>query len=124
MADYSGCKCPVCQQPFAEGDDVVATLEGVRVAANSVTEVTVDPATLSLTVGQEAYPTVTVEGTGAFDKGYVAYSNDATKVEVKPDGRIVAIAATTAPVTVTYKSIGDPTKTATCAVTVTNPVGA
>ena len=90
----------------------------------AVTEVTVDPATLSLTVGQEAYPTVTVEGTGAFDKGYVAYSNDATKVEVKPDGRIVAIAATTAPVTVTYKSIGDPTKTATCAVTVTNPVGA
>lgn len=90
----------------------------------AVTQVTVDPATLSLTVGQEAYPTVTVEGTGAFDKGYVAYSNDATKVEVKPDGRVVAIAVTTAPVTVTYKSIGDPTKTATCAVTVTNPAGA
>lgn len=90
----------------------------------AVTKVTVDPATLSLTVGQEAYPTVTVEGTGAFDKGYVAYSNDATKVEVKPDGRVVAIAVTTAPVTVTYKSIGDPTKTATCAVTVTNPAGA
>lgn len=90
----------------------------------AVTQITVDPATLSLTVGQEAYPTVMVEGTGAFDKGYVAYSNDATKVEVKPDGRVVAIAVTTAPVTVTYKSIGDPTKTATCAVTVTNPAGA
>ena len=23
MADYTGCKCPVCQQPFTEGDDVV-----------------------------------------------------------------------------------------------------
>lgn len=90
----------------------------------AVTKVTVDPATLSLTVGQEAYPIVTVEGTGAFDKGYVAYSNDATKVEVKPDGRIVAIAVTTAPVTVTFKSIGDPTKTATCAVTVTAAAGA
>ena len=90
----------------------------------AVTKVTVDPATLSLSVGQEAYPTVKVEGTGAYDKGYVAYSNDATKVEVKPDGRIVAIAETTAPVTVTFKSIGDPTKTATCAVTVTAAAGA
>ena len=89
-----------------------------------VTNVKVDPATLSLTVGQEAYPKVTVEGTGAFDKGYVAFSSDATKAEVKPDGRIVAIAATTAPVTITYRSIGDPAKTATVAVTVTAGVGA
>lgn len=89
-----------------------------------VTAVKVDPTTLSLTVGQEAYPTVTVEGTGAFDKGYVAFSADATKAEVKPDGRIVAIAVTTAPVTITYRSIGDPTKTATVAVTVTAGAGA
>lgn len=27
MADYTGCKCPVCQQPFAEGDDVVVCPE-------------------------------------------------------------------------------------------------
>ena len=84
-----------------------------------VTKVTVDPTTLSLKVGQESYPTVTVEGTGAYDKDYVAFSADSTKVEVKPDGRIVAIAVTTAPVTVTYRSVGNPTKTATCAVTVT-----
>lgn len=90
----------------------------------TVTKVTVDPTTLSLKVGQESYPKVTVEGTGAFDKGYVAFSADATKVEVKPDGRIVAIAVTTAPVTVTYRSIGDPEKTATCAVTVTAAGGA
>lgn len=89
-----------------------------------VTAVKVDPTTLSLTVGQEAYPTVTVEGTGAFDKGYVAFSADATKAEVKPDGRIVAVAVTTAPVTITYRSIGDPTKTATVAVTVTDGAGA
>lgn len=85
----------------------------------AVTKVTVDPTTLSLKVGQESYPTVKVEGTGAFDKGYVAFSSDATKAEVKPDGRIVAKAVTTAPVTITYRSIGDPAKTATVAVTVT-----
>ena len=89
-----------------------------------VTGVTVDPTTLSLTVGQEAYPTVTVKGTGPYDKGYVAFSSDATKAEVKPDGRIVAIAVTTAPVTITYRSIGDPTKTATVSVTVTAGAGA
>lgn len=87
-----------------------------------VTKVTVDPTTLSLKVGQESYPQVTVEGTGPYDKGYVAFSSDATKAEVKPDGRIVAIAVGTA--TITYRSIGDPTKTATVAVTVTDGAGA
>lgn len=84
-----------------------------------VTGVTVDPTTISLKVGQEAVPTVKVDGTGAYDTGYVAFSADATKVEVLPSGKVRAIAVTTAPVTVTYKSIGDPTKTATLAVTVT-----
>lgn len=87
-----------------------------------VTKVTVDPTTLSLKVGQESYPQVTVEGTGPYDKGYVAFSSDATKAEVKPDGRIVAIAVGTA--TITYRSTGDPTKTATVAVTVTAGAGA
>lgn len=27
MADYTGCKCPVCQQPFTDGDDVVVCPE-------------------------------------------------------------------------------------------------
>ena len=27
MADYTGCKCPVCQQPFDAGDDVVVCPE-------------------------------------------------------------------------------------------------
>lgn len=89
-----------------------------------VTGVKVDQNSLSLTVGQEAYPQVTVEGTGPYDKGYVAFSSDATKAEVKPDGRIVAVAVTTAPVTITYRSIGDPTKTATVSVTVTAGAGA
>lgn len=87
-----------------------------------VTKVTVDPTTLSLKVGQESYPQVTVEGTGPYDKGFVAFSSDTTKAEVKPDGRIVAIAVGTA--TITYRSIGDPTKTATVTVTVTAAAGA
>lgn len=82
-----------------------------------VTKVSVDPTTLSMTVGQEAYPTVTVEGTGPYDKGYVAFSSDATKAEVMTDGRIRAVAQGSA--TITFKSIGDPTKTATVQVTVT-----
>ena len=90
----------------------------------TVTGVTVDPNSLSLTVGQESYPKVKVNGTGAYDTGYVGYSSDATKVEVKPDGRVVAIAVTTAPVTVTFQSIGDPAKTATLSVTVTDGAGA
>lgn len=82
-----------------------------------VTKVSVDPTTLSMKVGQEAYPTVTVEGTGPYDNGYVAFSSDATKAEVMTDGRIRAVAQGSA--TITFKSIGDPTKTATVQVTVT-----
>ena len=29
MFDYQGCKCPVCQQPFAESDDIVAFGKGL-----------------------------------------------------------------------------------------------
>lgn len=83
----------------------------------AVTKITVDPTTLSLTVGQEAVPQVTVEGTGAFDKGYSAFSSDATKARVNSDGKVTAVAEGTA--TITYRSLGDPAKTATIAVTVT-----
>ena len=81
-----------------------------------VTKVTVDPATLSLKAGQEAYVTVKVEGTGAFDKGWSAFSSDANKAEVMPDGKIRGIAEGKA--TITFRSLGDPTKTATVTVTV------
>lgn len=83
-----------------------------------VTKVTVDPTTLSLTIGQEAIPTVKVTGTGAYDKGWEAFSSDATKAMVMPDGKIRGVAAGSG-ITITYRSIGDPTKTAICTVTVT-----
>ena len=27
MSNYTGCKCPVCQQPFTETDDIVVCPE-------------------------------------------------------------------------------------------------
>jgi len=82
----------------------------------SVTDLSVSPTTLSLSIGQQASPSVTVEGTGKFDKGYTAFSSDATVATVNSDGVVTALKAGTA--TVTFKSIGDPTKTATLTVTV------
>ena len=87
-----------------------------------VTKVTVNPATLSLKVGQEAYVNVKVDGTGAFDKGWSAFSSDANKAEVMPDGKIRGIAAGTA--TITFRSLGDPTKTAAVTVNVSATPGA
>ena len=81
---------------------------------------TAEPATLSLKVGQEAYVNVKVEGTGAFDKGWSAFSSDANKAEVMPDGKVRGIAAGTA--TITFRSLGDPAKTDTVTVNVSaNP---
>lgn len=87
-----------------------------------VLRVTADPATLSLKVGQEAYVNVKVEGTGAFDKGWSAFSSDATKAEVMPDGKVRGIAAGTA--TITFRSLGDPAKTDTVTVNVSANPGA
>lgn len=87
-----------------------------------VTEITVTPEALSIGVNQQSNPEVVVSGVGKFDKGWIAMSSDTSKVEVSANGVIRGVAAGTA--TVTYKSIGDPTKVATIEVTVTTPQGA
>lgn len=84
-----------------------------------VTGLTVEPATLTIRVGQQAWPRVTVEGSGAFDKGWTAESGDTSKVTVNEDGVITGVAATSSAVTVTFTSVGDSTVTDTIAVTVT-----
>jgi len=85
----------------------------------AVTAVTVSPATLTLGIGDSATPDVLVTGTGAFDKGVIASSADASKVVVNADGRITGVAATgDTGVKVTYKAIGDNTKTADVTVVV------
>lgn len=87
-----------------------------------VTALTVTPGTLSISVGQQAALDVRITGEGAFDKDYKAMSSDASKAIVSPDGVVQGIAAGSA--TITVVSVGDPTKTATVAVTVTAPAGA
>ena len=87
-----------------------------------VTAVTAAPAAISIAVGQQARPQVTVTGQGKFDKGWTAMSSDVTKASVNESGVITGMAAGTA--TITYKSVGDPTKTATVTVTVTAPADA
>lgn len=87
-----------------------------------VTEVVVEPSTISIQVGQQARPQVTVKGAGKYDKGWTAMSSDTTKATVTSDGVITGVAAGTA--TITYKSVSNPAKTDTVAVTVTAPAGA
>ena len=82
----------------------------------TITAIKATPATVTLTVNQEANPQITVTGTGKFDKTWTAYSSAANIADVKPDGKITAKAVGNA--TITYRSTGDPTKTATVAVTV------
>lgn len=87
-----------------------------------VTEVVVDPATISIGVGQQARPQVTVKGVGKYEKGWTAMSSDTTKATVNSDGVITGVAAGTA--TITYKSVVNPAKTDTVTVTVTAATGA
>lgn len=87
-----------------------------------VTGVTVVPTTLSIGIGQEANPRVTVTGTGKFDHDYRIMSSNVNVARVSDSGRITGVSAGTA--TITYTSVGDPTKTATVQVTVTTTPGA
>lgn len=99
----------------------------VEVVDNDFTEpkvnsITVAPTAVSIQVGQQASPQIVVTGVGKFDKGWTAMSSDTSKVTVRENGVVTGVAAGTA--TVTFKSVGDPTKTATLTVTVTAPAGA
>lgn len=82
-----------------------------------VTGLTVDPAAVSVAVGQQAAPVVKVTGQGAYDKGFVCFVDKGSIATVSDAGVITGVAEGSA--TVTYRSTGDSTKTATVAVTVT-----
>lgn len=83
----------------------------------SITSIAADPATLSISVGEQGSPVVTIEGTGKYDKRYTAMSSNAQVATVSDRGVITGIAAGSA--TITYRAVGDTQKTATVAVTVT-----
>lgn len=89
----------------------------------TITSITVTPATVSANVGDRIWPSVTVEGTGSFDKGWTVEASNSTPpaIGVSPDGVITAINAGTA--TITFTSVGDTSKTATMTVTVTEAGG-
>lgn len=87
-----------------------------------VTSLTVSPTSVSITVGQQASPSITVSGEGRFNKTWTAMSSNANVASVSDTGVITGVSAGSA--TITYKSNGDPTKTATVKVTVTAVAGA
>ncbi len=82
-----------------------------------VTGITASPSTLTIRVGQQAWPTVQVTGTGRYDRGWTAESSAVGKATVSPDGVITGVAAGSA--TITFTSVGDSSFTDTIAVTVT-----
>lgn len=83
----------------------------------AVTEFSVDPATASIETGEQFTPIVTVQGTGAFDKGWTAMSSNSGIATVDENGVITGIAQGSA--TITFRSIGDTQLTDTVEVTVT-----
>ena len=83
-----------------------------------------DPKQLSIQVGQQAVPKITVTGEGRYDKTFVATSSDATKASVSPQSGVITGVAEGEGIKITYKSNGDLTKTVDVTVTVTARPGA
>ena len=90
---------------------------GVEVvpATVTVTGVTLDKTTLSLTEGESATLTATVAPADATNKAVTFTSSDTSVVTVDNNGKVTAVKAGSATITVTTADGG---KTATCAVTV------
>ena len=82
-----------------------------------VTGITLNKGTLSLAVGAEETLTATVEPAGASNKNVTWSSSDGTVATVGTDGKVTAVAAGTATITVTTEDGG---KTAACNVTVSS----
>lgn len=82
----------------------------------TVTGLTVTPSAMAINVGQQAQAAVAVAGTGAYNKGWTAISSNTATATVNDDGIVTGVAAGTA--TITFMSVGDPTKTDTVNVTV------
>lgn len=82
----------------------------------TITAITVSPETATMTAGQQSIPVVTVTGTGDFSKAWTAVSSNTAIATVDGSGVVTAVATGTADIT--FRSVGDPTKTATFAVTV------
>ena len=91
--------------------------EGTPQPPVEVTGVTVDPKTQELAVGETATLTATVTPANASNKQVIWSSDDESVVTVDDNGKVTAIADGQA--IITASSVADPSKTATCVVTVT-----
>lgn len=82
----------------------------------TVTDITVNPTTKTLKVGQTFQPEVVVSGTGAFDRGWSATAGTPDNAYIDANGIIHAVK--TGESVITYKAYGDQMKTATLTITV------
>ena len=104
----------------------VTTTDGGKTATCAVTviakvaSVSLDKTSMTLTVGETQTLTATVAPDNAQDKSVTWSSSDATVATVDQDGKVTAVKAGTATITVTTTDGG---KTATCAVTVQAATG-
>lgn len=106
---------------FADGDkesDKVG-VPAFKTKPVTVTGVSLNKTSTSLEVGATETLTATVAPSTATDKTVTYSSSDATVATVTNAGKVTAVKAGTADITVTTK---DGSKTAKCAVTVTAPV--
>ena len=87
-------------------------------AVKKVTGVTLSETTKTIAIGEEFTLTATIAPADAADKT-VMWTSDDSNVATVDEGKVMAVAAGTANITVTTKDGG---KTATCAVTVVNGV--
>ena len=104
----------------------VTTTDGGKTATCAVTviakvaSVSLDKTSMTLTVGETQTLTATVTPDNAQDKSVTWSSSDATVATVDQDGKVTAVKAGSATITVTTTDGG---KTATCAVTIQAATG-
>lgn len=103
---------------LATNEELSAIYGDVEIDTSKVSKVTLDKATLSLGKGESATLTATVSPATAEDKSVTWSSSDDKIATVDKTGKVTAVAAGTA--TITVKTT-DGEKTATCKVTVTAP---
>ena len=82
----------------------------------AITSITVTPETIDMKTGDTYTPSVTIVGTGAYDKGWTATSGTPAVASIDGNGMITALSKGTA--TITYKAVGNQAKTDTVTVNV------
>lgn len=102
---------------FAIPVEVVDNPAAKAAAQNaSIINFAVDKDAVTLEVNEQTSPTVTIQGTGIYDRSYTASSSDVTVATVASDGVITGVSE--GECDITYRSVGDPARTSRVHVTV------